>query len=108
MSSRVPATTPEAMEDVLVSLELLAEERLKAITQAKDLRAVEELRHKRHLELIADNQRGANRVLVEAIDAAAERGVRKTAIYARIGLTSQRIGQIRAALDDRKTTEGDG
>lgn len=93
--------SPENLDDILVSLELLAEQRLLAISDTRDERDLEKTRHSNALDDLAQQHRNANRVLVQAVEAAHERGVPKSVIYQRIGLSSQRLSQIKRALIER-------
>lgn len=89
----------ESHEDILVSVEVIAEQRRETIEQVKQRRAAEEERHSAELRAITQHHRNANRVLVQAIEAAHARGIPKRDIYQRIGMTTQRFGQLRRAVD---------
>lgn len=95
-----------AQEDILMSLEALAEERRRHIDETRDRRAAEEDRHVSELRQITISHRNANRVLVQAIEAAHKRGIPKKTIYDRVGITTQRFGQMKRAIREWNSEEG--
>lgn len=92
---------PELLDrDILYSLETIARQRLEVIAEAKAMREEEEDRHAGILQAIAQTHRDANAALVADIESAHKAGLPKAVIYSHIGMTGQRISQIKKALAD--------
>ena len=87
--------SPETVEDLLISLEIIAEARLETIADKEELRKAA---YEHYQEILREIQRGhirANRALLDAIDEANRRGIPRELTYEQIGLSGQRIRALR-------------
>lgn len=90
---------------MLRELTEIAQARIGTIADITELREKEEERHREILRQIVDGHFAANESLVRAVDIAYDRGINKNVIYSHLGMTGQRLGQIRKAMGKR--TESD-
>ena len=91
------------LEDLLVSLEIIAAARLETISDAEVLRREAFEHYQKVLREIRWTHLRANRALIESIDECARRGIPREMAYEHVGLSSQRVGAMRRQVAAAET-----
>jgi hypothetical protein len=94
--SKEPITlSPDALEDLLISLEVISEARTQTIQDISLLRAQALTRYQEEMRELNQLHLSANKALLSSIDEAHNRGVPKMLAYEHVNLTPRRIQYLR-------------